>query len=111
MHSQDFSGRRNLETLGGAAMRLQLELFYFLFCHQHYLVRICRLRALRSVATALASRSPRCFGGRVARRRLEALRNKGRQACPPTGAAGDLAEPPFLGASRAIIMLASIRGP
>ncbi len=39
MHSQDFSCRRNLETLSGAAMRLQLELLYFLFCHQHYLVR------------------------------------------------------------------------
>jgi hypothetical protein len=40
MHPQNFSGRRNLETLGGAAMRLQLELLYFLFCHQHYLVKI-----------------------------------------------------------------------
>jgi len=32
-------------------------------------------RALRSVALALASRSPRCFGGRVARRRLGARQN------------------------------------
>jgi hypothetical protein len=40
MHSQDFSGRRNLETLGGAAMRLQLEFLYLLFCHQRYLVKI-----------------------------------------------------------------------
>jgi hypothetical protein len=40
MHTQNFSGRRNLETLGGAAMRLQLELLYFLFCHQHYLVKM-----------------------------------------------------------------------
>jgi hypothetical protein len=40
MHTQNFSGRRNLETLGGAAMRLQLELLYFLFCHQHYLVKL-----------------------------------------------------------------------
>src|SRR3982074_3270469 len=31
--------------------------------------RIPRVRALRTVAIALASRSPRCFGGRVARGR------------------------------------------
>jgi len=36
-----------------------------------------RVRALRAVATAPASRSPRCIGGRVARRRLGARRNKG----------------------------------
>src|SRR6266481_6111530 len=34
-----------------------------------------RVRSLRSVAIALASRSPRCFGGRVARRRLGARQN------------------------------------
>jgi hypothetical protein len=39
MHSQNFSRRRDLETLGGAPMRLQLELLY-LFCHKCYLVRI-----------------------------------------------------------------------
>src|ERR1700694_1134850 len=75
MHSQDFSGRRNLKTLGGAAMRLQFELLHLFFCHQHYLVRIFPQR----------------------------------QACPPAGAAGALAVPPFLGASRAIMMLASMR--
>jgi len=35
-----------------------------------------RVRALRSVAIELASRSPRCFGGRVARRRLGSCRNR-----------------------------------
>jgi hypothetical protein len=40
MHTKDFSGRRNLETLGGAAMRLQLELLYLFFRHQHYLVKM-----------------------------------------------------------------------
>jgi len=32
-------------------------------------VTVARVRAPRAVAIALASRSPRCFGGRVARRR------------------------------------------
>src|SRR6266566_4692915 len=36
-----------------------------------------RVRALHAVAIALASRSPRYFGGRVARRRLGARRNRG----------------------------------
>src|SRR5882672_1859491 len=36
-----------------------------------------RVRALRAVAIALASRSPRYFGGRVARRRLGARQNRG----------------------------------
>jgi hypothetical protein len=34
MHSHDFSGCRDFETLGGAPMRFQLELLY-LFCHKH----------------------------------------------------------------------------
>jgi len=34
-----------------------------------------RVRALRAVAKTLASLSPRCFGGRVARRRLGSRRN------------------------------------
>jgi hypothetical protein len=33
MHAHDFSGRSNLETLGGAAVRLEFELLY-LFCHE-----------------------------------------------------------------------------
>jgi hypothetical protein len=36
MHAQDFSGRRNFEALGGAAMRLEFKLLY-LFGHEHYL--------------------------------------------------------------------------
>src|SRR3981189_2740311 len=36
-------------------------------------LQTARVRAVRTVAIALASRSPRCFGGRVARRRLATL--------------------------------------
>jgi hypothetical protein len=35
-------------------------------------LQTARVRAVRTVAIALAPRSPRCFGGRVARRRLAA---------------------------------------
>lgn len=56
MHSQDFPRRRNLKTLGGAAMRLQLELLYLFFCHQHYLAIIwgaALLEALQNLVRAL----------------------------------------------------------
>jgi hypothetical protein len=38
VHPHDFSGRRDLEALGGSAMCLQLKLLY-LFCHESYLSR------------------------------------------------------------------------
>jgi hypothetical protein len=43
MHAHYFSRRRDLKPLGGAAMRLELELFYF-FCHKRFLseILLCR---------------------------------------------------------------------
>ena len=37
MHAHHFSRGRNLKPLGGSAMRLELQLFYFLFCHRLFL--------------------------------------------------------------------------
>ena len=39
MHAHHFSRRRDLKTLGGASVRLELKLFYF-FCHERFLSEI-----------------------------------------------------------------------
>jgi len=43
MHTHDFSGRRDLEALGRAAMCLELKLLH-LFCHKRFLSKFCPVR-------------------------------------------------------------------
>ena len=46
VHAHHFSGRRDLEALGGASMRLELELLYLFLRHNRYLAEFRFTRVL-----------------------------------------------------------------